>query len=299
MPRHSFAFLAATALAAGAMPAAAQDGTDGEVTYQPPAAVPEQYQAEYCEAHPLPEQGVVPCPGAYPAPPPEGYPAPPAGYPLPPEAYGVPQAAYPHAPGTYPHAPGTYPAAPGLPPRPDLGYTQADRDAWLDDCRSAYYGEGKKRGGFFGGLLGAIAGGVVGNRVSDDHRLAGTLIGAGVGGIAGIAIGAAIGAAGDREDIDECEAYLLRYEAGYGSGYPAPAQGYGYGYGYPAYPAYAYQVVMVPVTYRTNYIYSAPVRHEEEVVDEEWVDEEVIETRQVPAPQPTKYVKDKRIRYTK
>src|SRR5690606_7731493 len=117
--------------------------------------------------------------------------------------------------------------APGLPPQPALGYTEAERDAWLADCREQYYGKGRRSGGIIGGLIGAIGGGILGHEVtngSSTRRLGGTLIGAGVGGLAGLAIGAAIGASGDERKIDECEAYLHRYTGGYG-----PEAGYGYG----------------------------------------------------------------------
>ena len=124
----------------------------------------------------------------------------------------------------------------GLPPlvvAPAMGYSAAQRGAWLAQCRAAYHdASGRRRGEAIGGVLGAVAGGVAGNRIADGERLGGTLIGAGVGGLAGAAIGGAIGAASDRDEIDACEAYLLRYEQSYdGHGAVPGAHGYGYPYG--------------------------------------------------------------------
>lgn len=138
---------------------------------------------------------------------------------------------------------------------PRLGYSEAQREEWLAQCRSlrgddrqyiVYEEEDDADGGLLGGLLGAIVGGVAGNRIADGDRLAGTLIGAGIGGIAGAVIGSAIdNSDDDYEDIvyvdDEdsfgyCEAYLLNYERGYGAGYGQPGQ-----------IAYA-PVMMVPVS---------------------------------------------------
>ena len=156
-----------------------------------------------------------------------------------------------------------------------LGYTMAERDAWLADCQTLYLGDsgyyddqydngGDRNGGLLGGLLGAVVGGVAGNRIADaGDRLGGTLIGAGVGGIAGLLIGSAIDAASDRDDDDHydydehdyarvadyCEAYLRRYEAG------------AYSYGMQAQPVMMVQ--MVPT--------QRPGRYRE-VVREEWVD---------------------------
>lgn len=136
-----------------------------------------------------------------------------------------------------------------------LGYSQAEREEWLAQCRSlrgenrqyvTYKEEDDSDGGLLGGLLGAIVGGVAGNRIADGNRLAGTLIGAGVGGLAGAVIGSAI----DRSDDDYyddvvyadygdsfgyCEAYLINYERGYGAGFGQTGQ-----------IAYA-PVMMVPV----------------------------------------------------
>ncbi|RPF71385.1 glycine zipper 2TM domain-containing protein [Aurantiacibacter spongiae] len=131
-----------------------------------------------------------------------------------------------------------------LPASPDgrLGYTLAERNAWLADCRmlmSDHYGDGTyardyyRRGGngpAVGAVLGAVAGGIAGNRIADGSRVGGTLLGAGLGGLAGAAIGSAVDGDDDtyrndyaREDIYAaryCETYLRRYEmsgAGYGS----------------------------------------------------------------------------------
>lgn len=245
MTRHASVFLTAALLAATASPASAQDGG--------PA--------------PLLEASAEPV------------------YPL--DAYPEPA----HAAGAYfheneagaPYARHHYPAA-GLPPVPSVGYTEEDRRAWLDDCRAEYYGEGERDGGIIGGILGAVTGGIIGNRVADGERLGGTLLGAGVGGLAGLAIGAAIGAATDREEIDECEAYLRRYESGYRHGWPKHPYPYGY-------PTHGYPVMMVPVKIETRYVYSEPIRHEKDIVVEEWIEEDVVETKIVS--QPTKYVKPK------
>lgn len=130
----------------------------------------------------------------------------------------------------------------GASPDGRLGYTLAERESWLADCRllMAYgggYDDGyhydERRGAdgrVIGGLLGAAAGGVVGNRVADGNRTAGTLLGAGLGGLAGYAIGGAIDDRDDRAGFygnatrDEiwaaryCDAYLRRYEMGGGAG---------------------------------------------------------------------------------
>ena len=121
---------------------------------------------------------------------------------------------------------------------PAMGYSPEQRAAWLDQCRAAYHdAAGRERGQVIGGLLGAAAGGVAGNRIAGSgSRLGGTLIGAGVGALAGAAIGGAVGAEADRERLDECEAYLVRYEQsyqGYAAGYAPGAYGYHYPYPYP------------------------------------------------------------------
>ncbi|WP_338242053.1 glycine zipper 2TM domain-containing protein [Aurantiacibacter hainanensis] len=125
-----------------------------------------------------------------------------------------------------------------MPAGENLGYSRAERDAWLFDCRLVmagrgdYYGHDRYYDGYYddgpdgaliGGLLGAAVGGVAGNRIADGDRLAGTLIGAGVGAVAG----AAIGSQADGDDYDYeyreldpnqlwaeryCDAYLARYE---------------------------------------------------------------------------------------
>ena len=203
------------------------------------------------------------------------------------------------------HAQGGYHGGPGLPPLPSVGYTAADRDAWLADCRTTYYGEGKRNGGIIGGLLGAIGGGIVGHEVTNGNRtrrIGGTLIGAGVGGLAGLAIGAAIGAATDRDErIDECEAYLRRWQGGYlpaGAGY-GYQQGYGYGY-------HGYTTVMVPVQVQSGYTYSAPIRRENSYVIKDVIEERVVPatkyvraTKYVKAAPATKYVTGKTVRRTK
>ena len=123
-----------------------------------------------------------------------------------------------------------------------LGYSLAEREAWLSDCRLLMADQGGYAryddrdddwsGGLVGGLLGAVVGGFAGNRIDDDgSRLAGTLIGAGLGGVAGAVIGSAIdGVSDDRRDYREfdanelwaaryCDAYLRRYEMGGGAGF--------------------------------------------------------------------------------
>lgn len=123
-----------------------------------------------------------------------------------------------------------------------LGYTLAEREAWLADCRLVMSSGGQHgyqdrggNGGLVGGLVGAVAGGIAGNRIAGDgDRLVGTVIGAGVGGLAGAAIGSAVDGDGHHEpSADEiyaaryCDAYLRRYEMGGGTGF------YGQGYAHP------------------------------------------------------------------
>ena len=257
MMRHTFTALAAALLACGASPVAAQNGED------------------------LPPMPPLPAPqAAQPA-----YPAAPAGMP----AHALP--AYPGGPypgeAVHPGDVAEYP--PPLPPVPSVGYTAADREAWLGDCRAEYYGEDERKGGFLGGLLGAVTGGLIGHEVtggSDTRRIGGTLIGAGVGGLAGLAIGSVIGAASDHERIDECEAYLRRYEAGYG--HDRPGYRYHQAYGHAAY-GYPMTMMMVPVQIQTHYSYSEPIRRHKEIEVEEWVEEKVVET--TAARRPGKYVK--------
>lgn len=182
----------------------------------------------------------------------------------------------------------------GASPDGRLGYTLAEREAWLADCRvlmanaGGYYDYGDyyrddADGGLIGGLLGAVAGGFAGNRIADGDRLAGTLIGAGVGGVAGAVIGSLID--GDDEDYEYvdrgvsanqlyaaryCEAYLRRYEMGGGAAF----QGH---------MSYGQPVMLVQSV-------AAPARHGEHghrhgpecttTVREEWVEVEA------PAPTP-------------
>lgn len=138
-----------------------------------------------------------------------------------------------------------------IPASPDarLGYSLAEREQWLAECRLLMADAGGYRrreerdgnGALIGGVLGAVVGGVAGNRIADDNRLAGTLIGAGVGGLAGAAIGSLVDSDGDGEvDANElwaaryCDAYLRRYEMS--------ASTAAYGYGQPT-------VVVQPVAY--------------------------------------------------
>ena len=283
MKRALATLFAATAMAAASAPALAQDG--------------------YALPPPPPPMVVDPHAGHLPAPPPAPvvqY-AQPVVYPAPPAAYPAPYPPAPHPQAQYHDAAMEYHAPHGLPPMPSLGYTEAERDGWLADCRAQYYGEGRKKGGLIGGLLGAIGGGILGHEVTDGNRtrrIGGTLIGAGVGGLAGLAIGAAIGGASDDERIDDCEAYLRHHTGGYRAG---PDHGYGYGYGY-----YGYTTVMVPVQVQSAYTYSTPIRREHSEVIEEVIEETVVvpvkATKYVeaaPAPAATKYVKGKTVRATK
>lgn len=159
------------------------------------------------------------------------------------------------------------------------GWSPADREAWLADCRAAYYDydDGRGDGGLIGSVLGAVIGGVAGNRIADGERLAGTLIGVGVGGIAGAVIGAAIAAAGDDDEyygVDECEDYLARQQTAWRT--PAPA----YDHGYYAPMAYAYPVMMVrvPIQRERRHHTHGPECYE-------WVEEEVV-VEEAPAPAP-------------
>lgn len=170
-----------------------------------------------------------------------------------------------------------------------MGYPPEQRAGWLEECRARYHdANGRARGQVIGGLLGAVAGGVVGSEIAEgDDNLGGTLIGAGVGGLAGAAVGGAVGAEADRDRIDECEAYLLRYEHGYrghGPNYGRAPGAYGYHYPYP----YPVMWVRVPIVTERRDCGC-------ETVVEEWVEEEPapLRIRRAP-PRP-----DKRIRITK
>ena len=190
-----------------------------------------------------------------------------------------------------------------LPPMPHAqrrpGYSLAERDAWLAQCRASYYGYERDRtgrrqeGGIIGSVLGAVTGGIIGNRVADGERLGGTLIGAGVGGLAGLAVGAAIDAASgdggrdgydDYDRIDECEAYLLQWEADYERrlAYARPYGDY-YGYGYAP-----VMMVRVPIVTEHRHTHDHDADCTEEVV-EEWIEEEVVQ------PTPTKTVSIKTV----
>jgi len=80
-------------------------------------------------------------------------------------------------------------------------------------------------------------------------------------------------------------------------GGPGPAYGgYGYGYQYSSGPAACGcaalpPVMWVPVPVETRYRYSAPIRHEREIVEERVVREKVVEAKTVPVRRETKYVK--------
>ncbi|APE27525.1 glycine zipper 2TM domain-containing protein [Aurantiacibacter gangjinensis] len=139
----------------------------------------------------------------------------------------------------------------GASPDGRLGYSMAEREAWLSDCRllmadaGGYYGYDDRDadGGLIGGLLGAVAGGVIGNRVADGDRVLGTVIGGGLGALAGSAIGSAIDNDGDGEISGNelyaaryCDAYLRRYEMGGHSGFSD--YGYGHGHHYGMMPAH-------------------------------------------------------------
>ena len=176
---------------------------------------------------------------------------------------------------------------------PGLGYTTAQRDQWLAECRylmagsGGYYDSGYDRGpdgALIGGVLGAVAGGVAGNRIADGDRLLGTVVGAGLGGVAGAAIGDALDDEGDgyydgmdREELwaaRYCEAYLQRHEMGAGYGYAQP-------------------VMMVPVRMSGHGHHArncGPCGEEAVIVEEEIVEIERPAPRPVrrvaPAPQP-------------
>lgn len=165
---------------------------------------------------------------------------------------------------------------------PALGYSLAEREAWLADCRALYLGDayytGEQRerggnGGVIGGIFGAVAGGIAGNRIADGERLAGTLIGAGVGGLAGLAIGSLFGGGGERDEerrdallrqeatiANYCESYLQRYESG--------RYGGAYGYALQAQPVMLVQ--MVPAPGRRS---SGECTECREMIRDEWVDE--------------------------
>ncbi|MEL1251800.1 glycine zipper 2TM domain-containing protein [Aurantiacibacter gilvus] len=164
-----------------------------------------------------------------------------------------------------------------------LGYTLAEREAWLADCRlvmgGGNYGYYEDRGGdgdLVGGLLGAVVGGVAGNRIAGSgDRLLGTVIGAGVGGIAGAVIGDAVDGDGRHgPSANEiyaaryCDAYLRRYEMGGGAGFHGQAQ-----------PVMMVQMVGAPMHGQRGH------RHGPEcttTVREEWVEVEA------PAPRPAR-----------
>lgn len=190
-----------------------------------------------------------------------------------------------HAPAP-PHAGMQHHAPAYAPPQPTF-----DRDAWLDDCRDRLGGDRRGDGGIIGGLLGAVAGGVIGNRVYDSERLAGTLIGAGVGGLAGLAIGSVISGSGRDRDLDECEAYLERWEYQQRGG-AYPARGYDQGY----YQPYGYTLVPVTVAVPQRAVVREYVTTEVYTDHEEVIVETTTHYAPAPAPRPVKrqrYIKGK------
>lgn len=264
MSRHRLSFAAATALAVVSSPAMGQDYEYKHYENEEDASSAHDYRASDYRPH-------------------EGYDAP---------HHRSPHYRPPHHGERAGHG--------DLPPMPHTqrlpGYSLAERDAWLDQCRASYYGyerdrTGRRReGGVIGGVLGAVTGGIIGNRVVDDERLGATLIGAGVGGLAGLAIGAAIDAAtgdGGRDDydrIDECEAYLLTWEADYERRL-AYARPYGEHYGYGYAPV---MMVKVPIMTERRHKHDHDADCTQEVV-EEWIEEEVVQ------PTPTKTVRIKTV----
>jgi hypothetical protein len=199
-----------------------------------------------------------------------------------------------------------YPVQQGLPPQPgarQLGYGDAEREAWLKECR-------KNAGdnGLGGALIGGVVGGIAGNRIAGSgNRTIGTIAGAAVGAVAGAAIDKGEDAGRVR---DECEAYLERYEANASAGYAnggayygqggyhascgqpcggGCAGGCGGGCGYTAMP-----VMWVPVMVAPQVAHVAkPMKKKEKIVrtivTEEWVEDEVVVYEKVP----TKVVKTK------
>lgn len=176
----------------------------------------------------------------------------------------------------------------GASPDGRLGYTLAEREAWLADCRylmadGTPYDKGQRDSGLIGGLLGAVVGGVAGNRIAGrGSRLGGTLIGAGVGGVAGAAIGSAVDSdAQDEFDRNElwaaryCDAYLRRYEMGGGSW---------------GYRSHAHRAKVVSSTRSNGSHGHRPGNGEDcrvcnEIVTEEWIEEEIVTPRPSSAPQ--------------
>ncbi|MGX7896145.1 hypothetical protein [Tsuneonella sp. HG222] len=300
MKRAASALLAATAALGMTGQAVAQDAY---VLPAPPPPVVSHpggsYAGGYSVQTPMAQPVPMPMHGVGPAP----YPVP-----LPGPAYGA------HGYG----GPAPYPAQGehwdhygqrGLPPSYSIGYTREERDGWLKNCRLAYEGAIKKDTAILGGIAMGIGGGFLGyeaTKGSDLRRIGGTLVGAGVGGLVGLALGALIGGAFEKKKKHECDRYLERYE---GAGrLPGPPAGFDYGwrqnggfsYGY---GAYGYHTIMVPVQVGGGYTYSAPIRTEHKYVTEEVIEEVVTRparrvVHKAPATK-TKYVPEKRVRYTK
>lgn len=207
-----------------------------------------------------------------------------------------------------------YPVQQGLPPQPgarQLGYSEAEREAWLQECR-----RNAGDNGLGGALIGGVVGGIAGNRIAGSgNRTVGTIAGAAVGAIAGAAIDKAEDSGRVR---DECEAYLANYEANASHGAGGAYKGHGYygqggtyascvqacgggcaggcggGCGYTAMP-----VMWVPVQMAGHYaphvthMVKKPAKKKEKIVKtivtEEWVEDEVVVYEKVP----TKVVKTK------
>ncbi|MDD3799858.1 MAG: glycine zipper 2TM domain-containing protein [Novosphingobium sp.] len=186
------------------------------------------------------------------------------------------------------------------PPAYDEARYREERERWLTECRRHY-----RDNGLGGAVIGGVVGGVAGNRIAGKgNRTVGTIAGAAVGAVAG----AAIDKAEDEGRVrDECEAYLDRYAAGQGAGYPYyypkpnGQPGFAYpGYGYPygagagcacqmAYP-YAYGPVMLVPTW-----VPVPPRHARRVYKERVYEAPAAPDKRVkivPAPESDKRTKN-------
>lgn len=189
-----------------------------------------------------------------------------------------------------PRAPMSY-----TPPQRSLGYSEAQRERWLADCRGQY-----SDNGVGGALIGGVLGGIAGNRIAGRrNRTVGTIAGAAIGAVAG----AVIDKAEDRGRVrDECEDYLARYEAGMSPAYGRHTSCHSScGHTYNNCGCRPAPVV------QTCYDCQKPRTRIREEVYYEWVDEEVVTYERVPVKTvkvkrvrvPVKIKQIKRIKYTK